>query len=110
LRGTEGEREEKGKEFIKKVRKGRIKNNSFFLIARKSSQKKKKKKENKKLLGVPWHPQPLTWLRHWGHPFLCCGCRELSLHNKCGLLRQPINYGSVEMLGFMKDFSLILMN
>jgi hypothetical protein len=48
LRGTEGEREEKGKEFIKNMRKGMIKKH-FFLIARKISQKKKKKK----LLGVP---------------------------------------------------------
>jgi hypothetical protein len=55
LRGTEGEREEKGKKFIKKVRKGKIKKHFFF-----NSQKKKLKK----LLGVPWHPQPLTWLRH----------------------------------------------
>jgi hypothetical protein len=39
LRGTEGEREEKGKKFIKKVRKGKIKKH-FFLIAKKSSQKK----------------------------------------------------------------------
>jgi hypothetical protein len=30
LRGTEGEREEKGKEFIKNVRKGMIKKTFFF--------------------------------------------------------------------------------
>ena len=32
LRGTEGEREEKGKELIRNVRKGRIKKQFFFLI------------------------------------------------------------------------------
>jgi hypothetical protein len=36
LRGTEGEREEKGKEFIKNVRKGMIKKHFFFF----NSQKK----------------------------------------------------------------------
>jgi hypothetical protein len=41
LRGTEGEREEKGKEFIKKREKGNEKK-TYFLIARKSSQKKKR--------------------------------------------------------------------
>jgi hypothetical protein len=38
LRGTEGEREEKGKKFIKKVRKGKIKKH-FFLIANKKIKK-----------------------------------------------------------------------
>jgi hypothetical protein len=36
-----------------------------YVVQQKSNKAGKKKKKITKQLGVPRHPQPPTWLRHW---------------------------------------------
>jgi hypothetical protein len=67
LRGTEGEREEKGKELKRNVRKGRIKNQNFFFNRLGATEQEKRKiwgamlcqqvakKRKRKLKKSSWH-------------------------------------------------------